>query len=114
MDAAELKALAHQVAEGALSPDDLVNRMHMDAVTDLGYAQVDHARGVRTGVNEIIYGAGKTPEQIAGIVAAMREAGQTRVLITRVDAQKAAELAAMDSAITYHAAAQAWVVGSRP
>lgn len=114
MDAAELKALAHQVAEGALSPDDLVNRMHMDAVTDLGYAQVDHARGVRTGVNEIIYGAGKTPEQIAGIVAAMREAGQTRVLITRVDAQKAAELAAMDPAITYQAAAQACVVGSLP
>ena len=114
MDAAELKALAHQVAEGALSPDDLVNRMHMDAVTDLGYAQVDHARGVRTGVNEIIYGAGKTPEQIAGIVAAMREAGQTRVLITRVDAQKAAELAEMDPAITYHAAAQACVAGDVP
>lgn len=114
MDAAELNWLALRVAEGTLSPDDLVRRVRMDAVTDLGYAQVDNARGVRTGVNEIIYGAGKTAEQIAGIVAAMREAGQARVLITRVDAQKAAELAAMNSAIEYHAAAQACVVGDMP
>ena len=60
MDAADLKRLARAVAAGELEPDELVRRVHLDAVTDLGYARIDTARGVRTGVSEVIYGAGKT------------------------------------------------------
>ncbi len=74
--------MVRRLADGAVSPDEMVRRLRVDAVTDLGYACVDHQRGVRTGVGEVIYGAGKTAEQIAGIVAAMLAAGQDRVLIT--------------------------------
>ena len=76
MDAHDLERLAQAVAAGEMDPHELVERVHLDAVSDLGYAQVDTARGVRTGVSEVIYGAGKTAEQIAGIVEAMKKRGQ--------------------------------------
>lgn len=114
MDASELEALAQQVAAGDMTPRELVSHVHLDAVADLDYAQVDMARGVRTGISEVIYGAGKTPEQIVGIVAAMRAAGQQRILITRLDAKKARALEQLGCAFTYHEEAQAGVAGSLP
>ena len=114
MDASDIRTLAQAVADGSLSPDSLAERLHVDAVTNLGYARVDNGRGVRTGVSEVIYGAGKTAEQIAGIVAAMRKAGQRRVLITRLDASKATALADLGCAFTYHETARAGVAGELP
>lgn len=114
VEASDLKALAEAVAAGELSPDGLVRRVRATEVSDLGYAQVDTERGVRTGVSEVVYGAGKTAEQIAGIVRAMREAGQRRVLITRLDAQKAARVAELGCDFTYHEAACAGVAGELP
>lgn len=114
MDASELEALAQQVAAGDMTPRELVSHVHLDAVADLDYAQVDMARGVRTGISEVIYGAGKTPEQIMGIVAAMRATGQQRILITRLDAKKARALEQLACAFTYHEEARAGVAGSLP
>lgn len=114
MDASDLETLARAVADGTMTPVQLVERVRLDAVTDLGYAQVDTERGVRTGVSEVIYGAGKTAAQIAGIVAAMREAGQRRVLITRLDAEKAEALRQADCDFAYHEVARAGVVGELP
>ena len=114
MDASEVRALAQEVAVGALAPDALVERLHLDAVCDLGYARVDTARGVRTGVSEVVYGAGKTAEQIAGIVRALMDAGQRRVLITRLDAEKAEAVTAAGCALAYHAEARAGVAGELP
>lgn len=114
VDTADIRALAQAVAAGSLTPDELVERLHTDAVSDLGYAQVDMGRGVRTGVSEVVYGAGKTAEQIAGIVRAMREAGQRRVLITRLDPQKAARVAELGCDFTYHETARAGVAGELP
>ena len=114
MDASDITALAQAVAAGEVTPDELVRRLHVDAVTDLGYAQVDNERGVRTGVSEVIYGAGKTAEQIAGIVSAMRKAGQSRILITRLDEEKAADTKALDCEFEYHEAAHIGLVGELP
>ena len=114
MDATELEQLAQAVADGRLAPRELVERVRVGSVAELEYAQVDTERGVRCGVSEVIYGAGKTAEQIAGIVGAMRDAGQRRVLITRLDADKAAELERLGCAFTYHAPARAGVVGELP
>ena len=58
---------------------------------DLGYARVDHHRHLRTGLPEVVYGPGKTAEEIAGIVTAFRAQRQT-ALVTRLDAPKAAEV----------------------
>jgi len=60
---------------------------------DLGYANVDLERAARQGENEVIYGAGKTPAQIAGIVRVMRDAGLFNVLVTRISREIADTLA---------------------
>ena len=61
---------------------------------DLDFAKVDLLRLARQGVPEVVYGAGKTAVQIAGILKALRDAGQSPVLVTRLDAGKAAAVAA--------------------
>lgn len=62
---------------------------------DLGFARADIAREGRQGAGEVIYGEGKTANQIVRIAAALMAAGQPRVLITRLDAQKAADVRAL-------------------
>lgn len=86
---------------------------------DLGYAQVDHGRRERQGVGEVIYGAGKSAEQVAGIVTALREGGQELVLATRLDAEKALEVAsllppALAAECTYDEVARLAWVGTLP
>ena len=49
---------------------------------DLGYARIDHHRPLRTGSPEVVLGKGKTPQQVAGIVAALRGRGHP-VLVTK-------------------------------
>lgn len=88
----DVKDILRAVEGGQLSADDALAQLKMKPFDDLGYAQVDLHRRVMQGASEVIYGAGKTPEQIAGIAGALMEAGQDRILITRVDAPKAEKL----------------------
>ena len=92
MEKRELEELLAKVASGDMTPEKAALAIDVAPVTELGYAQVDNQRGVRQGVSEVIYGEGKTADQIAGIIASMLDAGQTRVLITRLDAGKAREV----------------------
>ena len=85
MEQRELKALLDAVASGAVSAEDASVKLRTDPYTDLGFAKVDHHRGIRQGSSEVIYGAGKTPDQIASIVENMLDAGQESILITRVE-----------------------------
>lgn len=114
MDAQELEALARDVAAGTVEPAELVRRVRVDATADVGYACIDLQRSVRCGAGEVIYGAGKTPEQIAGIVDTMLGAGQQRILITRLTCEKAHRLHEIGCPFEYHAEAQAGVVGVFP
>ena len=61
-----------------------------DAVDNLGFARVDLSRRRRQGVPEVVYGAGKTAEQISGILDSLRRHGQSPAIVTRIDAEKAA------------------------
>jgi NCAIR mutase (PurE)-related protein len=63
------------------------------AFDDLGYAVVDHQRFLRCGHHEIIFGAGKSAAQISGIISNMLERKVPRILATRIDAAKYAEIA---------------------
>ena len=87
----EVKAILQQVAGGTLQPEEALSILKAAPFDDLGYAKPDTHRFVRQGVREVIYGEGKTAEQIAGIVGAMGES--SNILITRLSAQKADELA---------------------
>lgn len=93
----ELRSLLEAVAAGSVPANDACARLSEASLdgpgyVDLGYAKPDVQRGVRQGVPEVVYGAGKTAEQIAGIMRALVESGQERVLVTRLDAGKSAEL----------------------
>ena len=92
MEEREARELLRRVASGEVAPDEALVKLKTAPFEDLGYAKVDLQRGLRQGVAEVIYGAGKTASQIAGITASLRAAGQERVLVTRLDADKAAEV----------------------
>jgi hypothetical protein len=85
MDRNELRALLAAVASGDAAVDDAVQRiaaLPASGFADLGFARVDHHRGVRTGDPEVVYGAGKTPEQVVAILRSL--SGHARpALVTR-------------------------------
>ena len=87
-----LTALLTQVRDGSISVADAALQLREAPFEDLGYARVDHHRRLRQGAAEVIYGAGKTPEQIAGIVDSLQRSGQKTVLITRMKPEAAAYL----------------------
>ncbi|MEE0749977.1 MAG: 1-(5-phosphoribosyl)-5-amino-4-imidazole-carboxylate carboxylase, partial [Collinsella sp.] len=89
MDKRDLEQLLSDVAGGSVTPADALTRIQTAPTADLGFAQLDLSRGVRQGAGEVVYGAGKTAEQIAAIIEALRDAGQERILVTRLDAEKA-------------------------
>lgn len=93
VDEAGLRTLLAAVAAGEASVEEALARCKTAPFADLGYAKVDTHRGVRQGVAEVVYGEGKTAAQIAGICQALVASGQPRVLITRLDAEKAAAVA---------------------
>ena len=97
----DILQLLRQVADGSATPEEALSLLKREPFTDLGYAKVDLHRGVRQGAAEVIYGAGKTPEQIAGIAGAMGERGCRNVLITRLSPE-AAELVAETVPLDYH------------
>ena len=88
----EIRKLLESVQAGKTSVDDAMLELKKAPFEDIGYAKVDLHRKVRQGAAEVIYGAGKTPEQIGGIIDAMRANGQNRVLITRMSPEAAAHV----------------------
>ena len=92
MSQSDILHILEQVKDGQLAPAEAMTKLKMEPFQDLGFAKVDHHRELRQGVAEVIYGAGKTPEQIIQIAAAMRQRGQETILITRIDEGAAAAI----------------------
>ena len=107
------KSILESLQQGQISVDDALLQLKLEPFQDLGYAKVDHHRRLRQGVPEVIYGAGKTPEQMVGIVSAMEEAGQETVLITRLSPE-AAEIVGKTHPLTYHEMGRIATVGPLP
>src|SRR3954469_26002267 len=84
MDEGHLRSLLEQVREGAVDIDAALDRMRHLPFEDLGFAKVDHHRALRHGMPEVVFGKGKTPEQIAAIAEKLLERA-SNVLITRAD-----------------------------
>lgn len=109
----ETRSLLEGVRDGIVSVDDALLQLKKAPFADLGYAKVDLHRKTRQGAAEVIYGAGKTPEQITGILDAMLAAGQRTVLITRLSPEAAEHVAAAHP-LAYHADARTAIVGPMP
>ena len=93
MDQKETYDLLRDVAEGRVTVEEAVLKLKKAPFEELDYAKVDTHRGLRQGAGEVIYGAGKTAEQILGIIRAMSASGQKRILITRLSAESAGRIA---------------------
>ncbi len=89
-----LRQLLDDVRTGRVSLDDALGRLKALPFEDLGFARVDHHRALRTGHAEVIYGPGKTPEEIVAIARRIAASGDT-LLITRLEVAAAANCAAL-------------------
>ena len=81
-----IEHLLEQVRDGQLTTEQALAELRDLPYQDLGYARLDHHRPLRTGSPEVVLGKGKTPEQVAGIVAAFRGHGHP-VLVTKTDCE---------------------------
>ena len=109
----DIRQLLEAVRNGQTSVDDALLEIKKAPFEDIGYAKVDLHRKIRQGAAEVIYGAGKTPEQIAGIIDTMQKNGQNRILITRMSPE-AAEYVGKLHTLDYRAEAKVGIVGSLP
>ena len=90
----QIKEILTEVSEQKMSVEEALLKIKKKPFEDLGYANIDYHREVRQGNAEVIYGAGKSVKQILGIVASMLQAGQERILITRLYKEAAEALSA--------------------
>ena len=88
MDHQQLRRILERVEDGGVTvdqaQDQLVDVLRRAPFEDVGFARIDHDRSLRTGVPEVVYGAGKTPDQVAAIAERLVAAGQN-LLVTRTD-----------------------------
>ncbi|WP_461256362.1 nickel pincer cofactor biosynthesis protein LarB [Treponema sp. R80B11-R83G3] len=113
MNKQETLHLLKNIQEGAITPEEALSRFCTEPFEDLGYAKLDHHRELRKGAGEVIYGEGKTPEQIIGIITAMKDKGQRLIMITRLSAE-AVEIVNKKIPLQYHQTARIGIVGEMP
>lgn len=105
MNEDQLRALYAAVRDGACGADDFLHALRTLPYEDIGFAKLDHHRALRTGFPEVIFGQGKSPEQMATIFARLRDQ-HTVVMATRVDDMQAAAIRALVPDCVHHAVAR--------
>ncbi len=116
---ADLQQLLDQVRLGSVAPEtaaerilQLANTQWVQSIQDLGFARVDHQRELRQGFPEVVFGLGKTPEQIAIIAAEIVSRGH-RLLVTRATEEAFAAVHTRVPEAAFHTLARA-ITFSRP
>lgn len=104
----DVKKLLQQVASGEITPEEAEIRLKMKPFEDLGFAKPDIHRALRQGATEVIFGEGKTPEQISAIASELLGAGQETVIITRLSEEKSGKIT---TPLTYYKNARIGVCG---
>jgi NCAIR mutase (PurE)-related protein len=114
MDIKKLKNLLDLVHSGQLSVDEALEQLKDLPYQDIAYARIDHHRSLRSGFPEVIFGQGKSVEQIIGIMKAMVSKNDT-IMVTRLDKEKADVITKcfIDSSI-YHPNASILVYSAKP
>ena len=101
MDKELLLDILNSVASGKTSATDAADRLSHLAYEDITYAHIDHHRSLRKGFPEVIFGEGKTAEQIVGIMKKMQHQ-ENIILVTRVNPQKAEDVLSRIPKAVYH------------
>jgi NCAIR mutase (PurE)-related protein len=104
MNQLELLKLLESVKAGKLAPAKALERLKHLPFEDLGFAKVDHHRALRQGFAEVVFGKGKTPQQVAEIVKAILRKKDSRqnILVTRGDAKLFAAVKKLNRAAKFH------------
>jgi pyridinium-3,5-biscarboxylic acid mononucleotide synthase len=113
MNETHLKQILAAVAAGGTTVEDAAQELRHLGYEDIEFAHIDHHRSLRKGFPEVIFGMGKTTEQITGIIDKMKDQEQV-ILVTRVDQQKAAAVRTRYPEAVYHADARMLVWEIQP
>jgi NCAIR mutase (PurE)-related protein len=113
MNPGDLHDLLDAVKDGRVSPTEATERLRAMPYEDLGFAKLDHHRTLRRGAPEVVYGGGKTPDQLAAIVERMAAAGHN-VLVTRASEEARDAVLARGLAAEHHASARCLTLTIRP
>ena len=109
MTSAQLQQLLGMVRDGQVTPEDALERvtglLRASSFEDLGFARVDHQREFRQGFPEVVFGPGKTPEQIAEIGARIAGQGHS-LLVTRTNEEAFAAVRLAVPGATFHPTAR--------
>lgn len=92
MESQHILSVLQQVQDGSLDIHTAYRELKISPFEDLGYAKIDHHRKIRQGTPEVIYGAGKTAEQMEGIIRSLLSRCLENILITRLSEDSAAYL----------------------
>ncbi len=109
----EIKQVLEGVKSGDVSVEEALLKIKMQPFEDIGFAKVDLHRKARQGAAEVIYGAGKTAEQMIGIIETMQKNGQDTILITRLE-KEAADVISVKVSLRYEHQAKIGIVGEIP
>lgn len=107
-----LEDLLQQVAGGGTTVTQAMDALKHLAFQDIGFANIDHHRTIRKGFPEVIFGEGKTADQIIGILQKMLPQEDT-VLVTRVSSEKADKIIPVFPEAEYHADARMLVCAAK-
>jgi NCAIR mutase (PurE)-related protein len=113
MDIKKLKQLLDSVHSSQVSVDEALAQLKDLPYQDISYARVDHHRSLRNGFPEVIFGQGKSTEQIIGIMEAMVSKNDT-VMVTRLKKEKADVITKRFIDSIYHTDAKVLVYSSKP
>jgi NCAIR mutase (PurE)-related protein len=105
----QILRILQEFKAGALTPDDALHRLRGLPFEDLGFANVDHHRSLRQGFPEVIFGAGKSVNQVARIVEAMNK-HDTNILVTRATAEQFERVRQVIPQAEFHEGARAIVI----
>jgi len=100
MDAQQLQQLLEQVRSGERGVAEALDDLRHLPFEDLGYAKVDHHRAIRHGTPEVIFGVGKTADQVAGIAAALLRKSRN-LLLTRATSEMAERVRELAEEVEY-------------
>ncbi len=113
MNSDAIKNLLHAVAAGETPVDNAVDEIRKLPFEDIDYAHIDHHRSLRKGFPEVIFGQGKTTEQICGILEHMT-ARENIILVTRIAPEKAQKVLGQFSHAEYHDDAHMVILQKEP
>jgi len=113
MDTREIKSLLHNLKNGDIDIDDVMERLKHLPFEEIGCATLDHHRGLRQGFPEVILGEGKSVGQIEKIIAAMLDQGNN-ILATRLDEDKAVRIRQGFPTALYHGDARCLTIEQKP